>query len=110
MRTLFLSLAAAGLSLLGTALTASDARAQFYNPYLAGYAPGVYSPPAFYNYRYYYSPYGLRTYSQYATAPDAFGNYYYWNWYNNYGRPYSAGPYHAVYWDPYLGRYVYVYR
>src|SRR5262245_47932087 len=68
MRTLFLSLATAGLSLLGMALGASEAQAQFYNPYLAGYSPWVSTPPAFYNYRYYYSPYGLRTYSQYATA------------------------------------------
>jgi hypothetical protein len=113
MRRLFLILALSALCLVTVGSGASQAQFYPYGYYPGGYYyPGLYSPsyPLYnYNYAYRYTPYGYRSFYSVNTLPDVFGNYAYQYGYN-YSRPYMTGPWHSVYFDPYLNRYVFVPR
>ena len=60
--------------------------------------------PTIAGYNAYASPYGFRTVNNYSYTPTPFGWAGY-NTVNSYAQPYYAGPYHSVYWNPYLNNY-----
>ncbi len=52
------------------------------------------------------SPYGYRTFNNYSYSQTPWG----WSGYQSQGtyvRPYSVGPVHSVYWDPFANTYRY---
>jgi hypothetical protein len=106
MRKLILSTIAATL----VALTPSVADAQvgywYGNTRVVPYVTPFSAPyPGGYTTRY-VNPWGYQSYYNVQTVPTPYG----FNAYETYGvrhRPVYQGPYHSVYWDPYLNNYRY---
>ena len=72
-----------------------------------GYAP-VQVGPTTSGYNSFTSPYGYQTYNSYSYTPTPWGWSGY-NYSNTYVQPYSVGPTHSVYWDPFNNTYQYSY-
>jgi len=76
------------------------------NPW--GYAPFPVGPTTS-GFNYYSSPYGYRTYNSYSYTPTPWGVQGY-QYSGTQVQPYSVGPRHFVYWDPFANQYRYSYR